>query len=355
MAYVAVRTSAGVDSIGSAFHVGEGVFVTARHVVENVKIVQVKPTRPLRRPIREEFPDYPDEAAKKFAEIAGQKPTWPVFQSPLTISRGPFYLPDSAIDVAAFATKGLHPATPYVPLGRHLDDWIYRAEFVMSDAVILGYPPIPLTNDPYLIAARAEINAVIQTRYSSKVHFILSAMARGGFSGGLALSEHEFVLGLVTESLARDHAAAELGFMAVLSVESIYECLAAAKLLPACQKTGWDDFWNTKHWIFVTEVPAGHREGRATISLCDDGQQVYVELDCREPEAMKRGLAAVMESAPSGRIAIARHDELRARFSFFPYDKDTVALAERAAGIACSAMIQFGYKKEVHVRPGGQS
>ena len=41
IAYVAVEGQDGVQGIGSAFHVGEGVFVTARHVVENLKILEV--------------------------------------------------------------------------------------------------------------------------------------------------------------------------------------------------------------------------------------------------------------------------------------------------------------------------
>jgi hypothetical protein len=34
MAYVVVVKPDGSEAIGSAFHVGEGVFVTARHIVE---------------------------------------------------------------------------------------------------------------------------------------------------------------------------------------------------------------------------------------------------------------------------------------------------------------------------------
>ena len=34
IAYVAVETPTGDQSIGTAFHVGEGIFVTAAHVLE---------------------------------------------------------------------------------------------------------------------------------------------------------------------------------------------------------------------------------------------------------------------------------------------------------------------------------
>jgi hypothetical protein len=48
MAYIAVMDAEGKESIGSAFHVGEGVFVTARHVVENVTINEVRTTQAFR-------------------------------------------------------------------------------------------------------------------------------------------------------------------------------------------------------------------------------------------------------------------------------------------------------------------
>lgn len=44
MAYVAVEGADGQIGIGSAFHVGEGVFVTARHVVDGKKITEVGTT-----------------------------------------------------------------------------------------------------------------------------------------------------------------------------------------------------------------------------------------------------------------------------------------------------------------------
>jgi hypothetical protein len=44
VAYVAVETPQGNAQIGTAFHVGENIWVTARHVVEGNRIQQVKTT-----------------------------------------------------------------------------------------------------------------------------------------------------------------------------------------------------------------------------------------------------------------------------------------------------------------------
>jgi S1-C subfamily serine protease len=43
MAYVAVERD-GKAGIGSAFHVGDGIFVTARHVLENAVVAEIKMT-----------------------------------------------------------------------------------------------------------------------------------------------------------------------------------------------------------------------------------------------------------------------------------------------------------------------
>lgn len=55
MAYVDVKKSNGDRAVGSAFHIGDGVFVTARHVVEDSRIVEVKITEPVGVTSREFF------------------------------------------------------------------------------------------------------------------------------------------------------------------------------------------------------------------------------------------------------------------------------------------------------------
>jgi S1-C subfamily serine protease len=53
MADIEVEDEAGEIGVGSAFHVGEGVFVTARHVVENFDIREVGSTEARYVPIEE--------------------------------------------------------------------------------------------------------------------------------------------------------------------------------------------------------------------------------------------------------------------------------------------------------------
>jgi hypothetical protein len=48
------------------------------------------------------------------------------------------------------------------------------------------------------------------------------------------------LLGIVTDALVRDYGATETGFMTVLSIEPIYECLEKNGMLPAAQKISDD-------------------------------------------------------------------------------------------------------------------
>lgn len=53
MVYVAVEQPDGTHAMGSAFHVGEGVFVTSRHVVEGNTIREIRVTESLGLTTRE--------------------------------------------------------------------------------------------------------------------------------------------------------------------------------------------------------------------------------------------------------------------------------------------------------------
>ena len=244
MAYVDVRLPNGDRSVGSAFHIGEGVFVTARHVVEHNTIVEVKITEPLGITAQEYLKSILDrepteDEIKKENQIYSRNGEIPLFRhyhEPLRISEGPHFSSAAELDVAVFRVCNLHPAAGVVRLGIHWDDWIYRVQWQMSEAVVLGYPPIPMVNTPLLVAARAEIHTYVQPRYTHFLHFILSAIPRGGFSGGVAIHESGDALGLITSSFVADGKPPELGFFAVLSVEGIVNCLTENSLYTETQR-----------------------------------------------------------------------------------------------------------------------
>lgn len=235
VAYVCVELPNGEQSIGSAFHVGDGVFITARHVVDGNKILEIANT------IERYVPD--ESGNTTFHDLEGSFRV--VCPSKGRVVQGPLFHPDDSVDVAALVVEGLD--CPVIPLGSHLDDWINDEAFTLAQVVVMGYPPVPFSKEPTLIASRAEVNAIIDKYTGGHPHFIVSSIARGGFSGGPCLIEWDFALGLVTESLIEANASAESGYMAVVSIEPVYVCLSHHGILPKEQAEGWGGFWDNEN------------------------------------------------------------------------------------------------------------
>lgn len=121
LAYIEVESPDGDLGIGSAFHVGEGVFVTARHVVEGKRINEICMT---------ESTDVPlvgaeAEGARSFLHQDDKGiPVHTVNNGVLRLKAGPFFHSDSSIDVAAtgrhsLALHGIRPGPhPQVDRGK---------------------------------------------------------------------------------------------------------------------------------------------------------------------------------------------------------------------------------------------
>lgn len=242
MAYIAVE-SGGDEGIGSAFHVGEGIFVTARHVLEAHRIKEMRLTDTDLFYKSELFPKDPNGSYSI-------RPDTPRicedFDGLVEVVGGPWFHPDPMIDIAAVKVSGIKSGAHFVPLGGHLDDWVGAGQFELSEALVLGYPPIPFTRSPALIAVASYVSAVVDLDIGrrSQMHFLLSAMPRGGFSGGLAFSRWGFALGVVTQSLLNQEGPAELGYFATTSIEAVYVCLSNNGILPKAQADGWDGLWD---------------------------------------------------------------------------------------------------------------
>jgi len=145
--------------------------------------------------------------------------------------------------VACFRVKP-YPAAE-ISLGGHFDDYLGRFDLVLHRTLILGFPPIPLSAEPTLVATLGEVNALVDLYVGCRhPHFVVSSMARGGFSGAPALVAYNELseeggtaaLGLVTQALTRENEQPETGYMAVLTVEPIYACLEQHNMLPSSQK-----------------------------------------------------------------------------------------------------------------------
>jgi hypothetical protein len=130
VAYVEIEDTNGERHIGSAFHVGEGVFVTARHVVDRNRITEVGMTE--RTDI--ELTGKEAEEAKKFIVIGDEKrPVHTVDNGIMQIAAGPYPNSHEDVDVAVFKVREIDPYTPVIPLGTHLDDWLGTSDLVLSE------------------------------------------------------------------------------------------------------------------------------------------------------------------------------------------------------------------------------
>lgn len=214
---IEVRLPSGDISIGTGFHVGDGVFLTARHVLEGNTIKAILAKAPC-------VLTTPDEIA------AG-----------LTLMGEPVFHSDPDVDVAAFRVGDLKPDTPILELGGHYDDYINDEQWLLSEGVVFGYPPIPSANDAILVVDRVTLNAVVDTYRDRYVRFVVSGVPRGGFSGGPVYHEWGFVLGMITESLEYQGEASSSGYLTVLSIEALRECLEHHDMLPACQALELND------------------------------------------------------------------------------------------------------------------
>ncbi|MGI2175762.1 S1 family peptidase [Shewanella ulleungensis] len=245
VAYVEVEKSNGDLGIGTCFHVGEGIFITAKHVVENVKILDVKLTEPVAISTEEYFRDvlksdvtdeYIAEYNKTVGDVLKATPKFKYHLNSLSISEGPFFHKDERVDLAAFKVESIHNSAGIAKLGIHYDDWVLRDVWNLSEAIILGYPPIPMVNEPVLVSSKAEIHTFVFPRHSPQLHFLLSATPRGGFSGGVAIHENGAVLGVITSSLVENNLPEQNGFFAVLSIEPIIKFLEDFNIMPKIQK-----------------------------------------------------------------------------------------------------------------------
>lgn len=196
---ITVKLPNGDLSNGTGFHIGGGYIATARHVIEGNII----------------------------CEIVGGG-TSQVLEAGRII-----YSNDEYIDLALIETNfSLNyymgkvtfanevEKINYIEIGGHLDDWI-GDEFILTNVLLMGFPPIPLSKQPNIVAVKGEVNAIIDKYIGSHPHFVISSVPRGGFSGGPVISEYGFLLGVLTESLGEQDKPAEVGFASAISIEPL--------------------------------------------------------------------------------------------------------------------------------------
>jgi V8-like Glu-specific endopeptidase len=279
VAYVSViDKETGDCGIGTAFHVGDGIFVTAKHVVEGKIISEVATTK---RAIRK----YKNETYYSETEDY-------INPRHLAIIDGPKSSDDDSatVDVAVFKVDMEGIFIPKLTFDSATSHDIDDSSFLLDNVLIIGYPPIPFTVFPIQMASLGQVNAVVDVRHSTYPHFIVSSMARGGYSGGPAISESGKVIGIVTESLVQNYKETESGFMSILSAEAVI--LEVQKHYP---------FDNEKHGIYweydqILEIKLRNtkkdvaklnpRIPDAVINVCDMDPDACGHIECDDPRLL---------------------------------------------------------------------
>lgn len=220
--FVEVEDRDGNIAGGTAFHIGEGIFFTAKHVVENRQIRSVETlTRGYHKDDKKTvFEETAFHVTKSFRQYDRQRGQ---------LVLGPFC--SRYADVAVFTVSGID--APSIPVGLSSYDYMFDDdEMILSRVLVMGYPRVAFADGPRLMATKAEISTIIDKISPGPPFFIISAMARGGFSGGPCLSKYGECLGLITESLMCENQTTETGFMSVLTVKPMLQLLIDYNLVP---------------------------------------------------------------------------------------------------------------------------
>lgn len=190
MAVATGMTSDGDETNGTAFHIGDGYFVTARHV----------------------------------AELFGLRLRMESGSTPLVLE---IHSSISGADVSVIRTDGI--ASTYLDLGSNWDD-VGPDGLIGAPVLLMGYPPIPKADRAVCVVAPGHLSAIID-RYDGvdHCHYITSVAPRGGFSGApliAAWDENEpWVMAVFVESLAANNQAPDNGFGAALSIDPVWRIL----------------------------------------------------------------------------------------------------------------------------------
>lgn len=326
------------EGIGTAFHVGNGIFITAKHVVEGKKIKEIATTKRIIENYQE----------GKFEELSETILNPYYFK----ITDGPHFPEDKTLDIALLKVDLLGIDLPFLNLDEMTSYRINDNTYLLDEVLIVGYPPIPFTRAPIQITSKARVNAVIDVHHSQYPHLIVSAMARGGFSGGPVLARNGKVIGIVTESLIMNGQSAESGFMSILCIESVIkELIRIYNFDLDLHDINWNAWWEPLYAAKLSNKTSPNnklnpRISDAEIYIYDDDRDVFGEIKCDNAQILEKALTSFREICE---IDIYEEDSTSTFKRFMPDNVSEYTL-QKAAIRAVQVFLDAEYKLIGHVQ-----
>ncbi|MEZ5805695.1 MAG: serine protease [Rhizobiaceae bacterium] len=198
----------GGRAIGTGFHVGKGYVITAAHVLEGAS----RATLSFHHFIARQLPAMGSPSENRHPYLRHME----LQDSPEEIDLPTVIYHDRSSDIALFRSSVFAAndieryRTQMRPIPSHLYDRVHLGtpmedvlgdDLLMLQGVVLGYPSIPFSTRPVLVAHEFRISAVIDRYDTGRPAFVLSGMPRGGFGGAPVIASGGWFLGVITEAL----------------------------------------------------------------------------------------------------------------------------------------------------------
>jgi len=202
MAQALGQDSKGQRATGAAFHVGDGVYVTAAHIA-TLRHLRIVPAS--------------GNGVGREITVSGSD----------ILTAG-----DDRVDVALLRTEAV--ANVDLLIGTNWDDVIRDEDLMGWPILLMGFPVIPDSISAVLVMAPGHIAAVIDRDKRKHVHYVTSALPRSGFSGSplVVAVKDPWVMGVLTSALTPVGKPTEVGFGAAVSIEPVWHLLDKYNLAP---------------------------------------------------------------------------------------------------------------------------
>lgn len=192
------------------------------------------------------------------------------------------------------------------------------------------------------VGAGGQINAVVRVRHSPVLHFIASAMARGGFSGGAALDQSGTALALVTESLGQGDMPVGTGYMSLLSIEPAVDL--AAEKFGFSTHGGYPGRYSDTLFAAKFSNPSSDSLSSfiydASLYVYDDDHDLFVEINCADEPLLAEAVATYHAITPVKRVDVDDGSVL-----YIPEENPPAKLLLEAGEAVAALFERSGYRR----------